>query len=446
MTPRTLAAALAALALFGCAHTGAQGNLTELDQAKLELDQGHAAAALPKLERAHEASPDDLDVARLLVEAYVKSGRGPELRKRLPDDRAAPEAVRLYMLGLVDFADPASAGTQAIADFQRAVQLAPTLPELHYRLGLALLESEKYDLALPELARAAELAPQKTAYQLPLAKAYARTGHRDEAVAALRKVVMGKPTPQDVKVARALMGGLADPFAGFPDAARGRLERGIDWLQRQDVPQEAIIQFEDILRDYPDLGVVHALLGLSYQRLEDAGRAVDELKRAIELAPKVGKNWLYLGELYLSHQRSEPAQEAFEKALALDPLLDAAYLHLGDLAIERRDLPTARSYFQALTALQPDAVPPKGKLALTMELSGDYAGASRVLHEVVDKDPDNLEFLLRLGLVETERSKHAATAPEKQAAREDAEHFLNEVLKRQPDNAIASRALQDVKR
>jgi tetratricopeptide (TPR) repeat protein len=443
---RLVVPALAALTLLACAHSGGVHGLTELEQAKLSLDQGKAQDALPGLERAHARAPADLEVARMLVEAYVKTGRGPELRQRLPDDRTTPPAVRSYMLGLAEFADPATAGAKAIADFRQAVALSPGEAELHYRLGLALLESEQYDQALPALSRAAELAPRNTGYPLPLAKALARTGHREEAVKALRQVVQGDPSPEDVKLARALMQGIADPFAGFPDAARARLERGMAWLRNADVPQEAIIQFEDILRDYPDLAVVHALLGLSYERLDDAGRAVDELKRAIELSPRIGKNWLYLGELYLSHQRSVPAQEAFEKALALDPLLDAAYSHLGDLAIERRDLSTAQEMFGALTALQPDALPPKGKLALALELGGDYAGASRVLHQVVKQDPENLEFLLRLGLVEVERAQHAASATEKAAARAEAERCLDQVLKRQPDNAIASRALQDVKR
>lgn len=440
-----LAAFVASLALTGCAHTGAGAGRSPLEEAKLALDRGDAPAALPELEQAHRQSPSDLDVARLLVEAYVKCGRSAELQKRLPNDPADP-AVHAYMLGLAHFADPATAGTQAIADLQQAVRLAPNLAELHYRLGLALLDSERFAEALPELSRAAELAPERTAIQLPLAKALARNGRREEAVAALRKVVLGHPSPAEVKIARALMDGIADPFAGFPDAARARLERGINWLQNADVPQEAIIQFEDILRDYPDLAVVHALLGLSYQRIEDAGRAVDELKRAIELDPRSGKNWLYLGELYLSHQRNDPAQEAFEKALALNPLLDSAYLHLGDLAIERRDLSTARQMYEALAALEPDAVPPRGKLALALELTGDYAGASRVLHAVVEKDPENVEFLLRLGLLEAERSKHAAQASEKKAAADEAAHDLEEVLERQPDNAIASRALQDVRR
>src|SRR5439155_8960695 len=130
-----------------------------------------------------------------------------------------------------------------------------------------------------------------------------RSGDGKGAVAALSSAIASAPTHQDVKVARALMDQIADPFAAFPQAARPTLEQGIQWLQVADVPQQAIISFEEILHDWPDLAVVHALLGLAYQRIDDAGRAVDELKRAIELAPDDGKSHLYLGQLYLSHQR-----------------------------------------------------------------------------------------------------------------------------------------------
>src|SRR6185295_13058688 len=159
------------------------------------------------------------------------------------------------------------------------------------------------------------------------------------AVAALALVVQGSPTPAEVKVARALMDQIADPFAAFPQAARPTLEQGIQWLQVADVPQQAIVSFEEILHDYPDIAVVHALLGLAYQRIDDAGRAVDELKRAIELQPDDGKAHQYLGELYLSHQRPKQAREELERAIKLNPMLDIAYYRLGDLALERRDLP-----------------------------------------------------------------------------------------------------------
>jgi tetratricopeptide (TPR) repeat protein len=212
-----------------------------------------------------------------------------------------------------------------------------------------------------------------------------------------------------------------------------------------DAPQHAILAFEEILQDYPDLAVVHALLGLAYQRLDDAGRAVDEFKQAIERAPRDGKNQLYLGELYLSRQRPDAARESFEKAVALHPLLDAAWFQLGDLHLERRDLSAARDAFTVAVSLQPDAVPPRGKLALVYQLEGDYASAERELRRVVEKDPENMEFSLRLGLLFTEQALKASRPEARKKAAGEAERWLSKVLETQPENAVASRALQQLK-
>jgi tetratricopeptide (TPR) repeat protein len=428
-------AALTLAVLLGCAHGGA-GGLTPLEQAKVAIDEGRPAEAIPALEDAHRAHPDDLDLARALVEAYVKAGRSTELETRL---RARNDGVARYMLGLAEFADPGTV-EKAIDELRAAAELLPRSAEVHYRLGLALVESERFEPALPPLQRAVQLEPAKLAVQLPLARALARTGHRDEAIAALRTFVEGHPAPAEVKTARALMDEIADPFAGVPEAARARLDQGIKWLNDVDVPQEAIGSFEEVLRDFPDLPAVHSLLGLAYERIDDAGRAIEEFKRAIELSPKIGKNWLYAGQLYLSHQRFDQAQDAFEKAIALNPLLDEAYLHLGDFAVDRHDLATARKMFGILADLEPDQIPPKGKLALAEQLAGDYAAADHTLRQVVDKDPDNVEFTLRLGLVNAERAAHSHGA-EKKTATEEAQKWLRKVLDAQPDNAIASRAL-----
>lgn len=371
----------------------------------------------------------------------MKAGSSEQLLRRL---ETADTAVSHYMQGLVLFARAADATGPAIAQFQRAVELEPEAGELHHRLGVALLESEKYEQARAPLERAVKLQPNELSWQLPIAKVLYRSGDTKGAVAALTLVVSGSPSPQEVKVARALMDQIADPFAAFPQAARATLEQGIQWLQVADVPQQAIISFEEILHDYPDLAVVHALLGLAYQRIDDAGRAVDELKRAIELAPDDGKAHLYLGELYLSHQRPKQAREELEKALALDPMLDDAYVRLGDLALERRDYVTARRLFKSLAALAPDSAPAHGKLALVYQLEGDWPAADRELHLVVDKDAENAEFMLRLGVLHTERFTRAKTAEERKTASAEAAKWLSKVLEAQPDNAIASRALETV--
>jgi tetratricopeptide (TPR) repeat protein len=433
------------LAASGCRHAPAGSALSRRDEVQVYLHKGQPERALPLLEALHAEQPDDLDVARMLADASVRTGRADALLSRLEAEKNTPAAVRHYVRGLVFFSRSAEAGPPAIHEFEQAIAASPATAEFHYRLGLALLESERYEQALPALRRASALAPGRPAFYLPLAKALARTGDGPGAVAALARLVAAGPSPAEVATARTLMDQLADPFSGFPKAAEGKLEQGISWLQGADVPQQAIVSFEEILRDYPDLAVVHALLGLAYERIDDAGRAVEELKRAIELAPSLGKNLLYLGELYLSRQRPEQAKEAFGRALALNPLLDDAYLHLADLELERRDLGPAREHLRILTSLQPDSAQARGKLALVLELSGDYAAADRELRRVLEQEPDNVEFMLRLGLLYVDRRNHLTQPPERQRAADEAARWLRKVLEAQPENALASRALESLK-
>jgi Flp pilus assembly protein TadD len=320
-----LAASVALLLVLGACATG-RGTLgvklSPREEAQVALQRGDTARALELLEPEFTAHPRDLDVARLLAEAHVRAGTGDVLLARLAK---WDTGVSHYQQGLVRFARVAEASGPAIVEFRRAVALEPNEPEFHYRLGVALLESEQMEEALVELKRATTLAPERTGWALPLAKALARTGDQPGAVAAIRKVVVdGNPTPAEVKTAVALMDQLSDPFATFPTSAKPELEQAIQWLQLADVPQQAIVLLEQILHDFPDQAVVHALLGLAYDRLDDAGRAVDEFKRAIELAPDDGKAHFYLGELYVARQRPKNAEEHLLKAVEKNPCLSDA--------------------------------------------------------------------------------------------------------------------------
>jgi tetratricopeptide (TPR) repeat protein len=434
----------------GCTHTAASTSggrpMDTRARARAYLEENQPEKALGLLRELHLQAPNDLDVARSLTEAQVKAGHADAWIAELQGRIAAGErAVDQYMLGLALFSRARDAGAPTVAAFERAIALSPDTAEYHYRLGLARLESEQYAAAVEPLRRATTLAPERAGWRLPLAKVLHRTGDASGAVVALGAVVRGRPTPAEVTTARALMEQIADPFSGFPKAAEPKLEEGLRYLKDLDAPQHAILAFEEILQDYPDLAVVHALLGLSYQRLDDAGRAVDEFKQAIERAPRDGKNQLYLGELYLSRQRPDAAREAFEKAVALHPLLDAAWFQLGDLHLERRDLSAARDAFSVAVSLQPEAVPPRGKLALVYQLEGDYASAERELRRVVEKDPENTEFSLRLGLLFTEQALKASRPEARKTAAGEAERWLSKVLETQPENAVASRALQQLK-
>jgi tetratricopeptide (TPR) repeat protein len=439
MRARWLFAAL--LLGTGCKHTTA---LSPREQAVVLMDKNRPDQALPLLEEVHAAAPDDLDVARWLVEAHVKTGKLDALIARLQAS-SQQKPVTPYMLGLAQFAKAAAATPEVVQAFERAVALAPKEAELHYRLGLAQLESEQYAQALPDLERAHALAPDRAGFNLPLARAYHRTGNRPAAIAALKRLIEGRPSAEEVKVARALMAEIADPFDRFPQAARARLERGLQFLHTLDVPQEAIVAFEEINRDFPDLAVVHALLGLAYQRIDDAGRAVDELRRAIELAPEDGQNHLYLAQLYLSRQRPKQAQEHLERAVALHPLLFEAYAQLGELAMERSDPNAAAGWLAIAARLQPDSAAAVVRYALALQAKGDLEGADRELRRANGLEPESLEVKLRLGVLHAVRHARAKSPDAREAAAAEATRWLEEVLSAQPENAIASRALQGVK-
>lgn len=436
--------ALPALLFAACVTTGTSGSrLTPREEAQVLLSRGDGAKALPILVELQAKAPDDLALARLVAEAHVKAGSSDAFLATLA---SKDTALSHYQQGLVRFARASDASGPAITDFRRAVELSPGEPEFRYRLGVALLESEQYEPARAELEAAAKQAGvtggERTGWWLPLAKARYRTGDDKGAIEALRAVVLASPSPAEVKTARALMDQIADPFVGFPRSARPALEEAIQWLQVADVPQQAIARLEELLRDHPDQAIVHALLGLSWARIDDAGRAVEELKRAIELASGDGKNHLYLAELYEARQRPKNAEEHYLKALERNPLLDQAWLKLGDVALERQDLVGARRHFEVATRLLPGEPAAHGKLALVYQLEANWPAADRELHAVLDADPENLEFVLRLGVLHTERFTKARAPADRDAAATEARKWLQKVLDAQPENAIASRALE----
>src|SRR5262249_46818365 len=145
------------------------------EEVRALLGQNRPEAALPLLEKLHKERPDDLEIARELVDAKVKTGQVAPLIQSLKAELARKaSATNDYMLGLAQFAQSATVKGAAREAFERAIALAPKNAELHYRLGVALLESEEEKEALGPLETTARLEPHRTRVRLPLAKARLR--------------------------------------------------------------------------------------------------------------------------------------------------------------------------------------------------------------------------------------------------------------------------------
>ena len=83
---------------------------------------------------------------------------------------------------------------------------------------------------------------------------------------------------------------------------------------------------------HPELGGVHANLGLLLARAGRSADAVAALERAVQASPTQPRFHNELGIAYRNNGQFAKAKDAYERALALDASLAAAVLNLGILS------------------------------------------------------------------------------------------------------------------
>jgi len=210
----------------------------------------------------------------------------------------------------------------------------------------------------------------------------------------------------------------------------------------RDAPGLAVGPLEELIAKLPDLGAAHALLGLAAARLDEAGRAVTELKRAAELSPDAPQPHVYLAELYAGHGRPDQALAEYQQALVRDPLDTATLRKLGMMEI---DQPAGAAHaivtFRKLAALLPDDDSAQLLLARAELFVPELVPEGRMLLEkLAKKRPQDPEVLLRLALVLLD-VRAGETGSERESTTRRAVELTYKVLSIQPDNAAAARLL-----
>ena len=177
-------------------------------------DDAELARQIAELEKARDASPDDINVLMSLVRLNVITGRRPHhvqpLLKRLRT--LAPDDPEVYKYSAIYNVNSFFQYKTALKDMQAYIELRPDqafghnfIGFLHYRLG-------DYETSIESLERAVEIAPDNVyAYSL-LARDYAllyqkaksasnRRHYREQSLAMLRKAA-SSPTSDVIRVAR----------------------------------------------------------------------------------------------------------------------------------------------------------------------------------------------------------------------------------------------------
>jgi TolB-like protein/Flp pilus assembly protein TadD len=138
----------------------------------------------------------------------------------------------------------AGEGDLAIEVLKKAIDIDPSFPRTHFRLGRAYEQKKSYDLAISELQQAVNLSPGDSCYKGSLGHAYAVSGRQAEARKVLLDLEARLGQPYVPAYAIALV------YAGLAEN-----DRAVTWLERAYDDRSTSIAF---LKLDPELSGLHS--------------------------------------------------------------------------------------------------------------------------------------------------------------------------------------------
>jgi predicted Zn-dependent protease len=149
-------------------------------------------------------APGFVFAERKLAEALLRDNKTAEAQRLLADlvSRKRGDETTYLNLALTHFRAGDREG--ALHQLREGIRAFPASAALRYRAGRLLLEAKRPSEALPELAKAAELAPRLADGQLALGEALEALGRNAEAGSAYRRVLgLAAPAAAEARQASA---------------------------------------------------------------------------------------------------------------------------------------------------------------------------------------------------------------------------------------------------
>ncbi len=287
-----------------------------LDLGNYHRNNANYADAEEYLKQALALAPDSRDAMLAMADVLTKQAEADKARQILDEMLTNEQSPELWaMRGAVAQLD--ADWSQAIADYEKALAIAPEFREAVQGLMVAYRQQGKNDQARAMADRLAEIESSAS-----------RT-------AESRNVQL-----RDKRVARELLVFTAQSAAD-------------EYLAR-DLVSTTQTMMRTPLEMVPSSTQLRALSSRLYFQTKQYDQAIKTLRQLCEAAPHQPDNWLRLAETCILCRRMQPAEEALNKAIALQPNNPAAYRMLANaLMYEGRDLPGAIASASRLLELSP---------------------------------------------------------------------------------------------
>jgi tetratricopeptide (TPR) repeat protein len=249
--------------------------------------------------------PDDAGPLLVLARVYIRQGElEPAARALRAALKTQPDSLLAhYNLGFIAYRRRDY--DEAIAHLQRTIELKPDHPEAHYTLGLTHLALGRPAEAIADLERAVAIDPRHVGAHFNLAGAYARSGRLREAAKeqAIYAELSGRSKAQEERNSR------------IAASSVKALQRVLD----KNYP-EALVEYRRLAEQFPDHAPFYSEIGRLNLRLGQRPEAMQALRRAIEIDPKLSEPHYLLAGLYRDSGDTRAADRELEIFATLETI------------------------------------------------------------------------------------------------------------------------------
>jgi len=246
------------------------------------------------------------------------------------------------------------------ADFGRLASLEPDKSPGWTMAGLCEYHLRDYEAALKSLLQAQQLHFQEptelaSAARLHLALVLIKLGRFETAIGKLVELTRDVKKTPEIIVASGIAG-LREPWTPpeVPESERDKVFKLGDAMaavMEQDT-KEALEKFATVVRDYPKDPNIRFRYG-AFLMQQDPERGIQEIGKALELAPDHIPALVSLANIYLKRDQPQAARQYAEKAVKLAPGDFATHVTLGRVLRESDDNAGALREFETAVRLAP---------------------------------------------------------------------------------------------
>lgn len=258
---------------------------------------------------------------------------------------------------------------EAAIQYENSLKADKNFPAAHFALANTYMHMDAYPAAFREYSRTVELQPSNYQARIDLGNLLVAGGKLDQAETQAKAVIAAQPNNPDV---HALLSAIA--------LKRGDNARALSEIRRavQLAPKRSAF--------YDDLAM------LQMQNPSQFADAESNLKKAITLDPKSVNAKLLLSNFYMSTNRPAQAEQVSWQAISTDPKSIAARKHLATVYLKENEEPKAE---QVLRQASHDlAADPQGVrlLADYFVATSQWNKARSEFARLVSQNPKDLDL------------------------------------------------------